>query len=166
MIRVLQNKNEFVNLFIFKWKSVEKVNFGDTLMGPNWKAQTIKKIYHIPMKKWYICWFNWQKPFFTTTHPFMTLDGLKSLNPEWTMQESPWLKITLMKVWDTLVKKDWFEKILSINCELTWWITVYDFGIDDTKLFYANWYLTHNVNWKVIWKLFMTPSVYAIENKK
>ncbi len=137
----------------------------DTLMWPNGEAQTIRKLYHIPMEQWYICGVNGDASFFTTTHPFMTLDWRKSVNPEWTMQESPWLMVTAMMVWDYLVKDNWFERITSIDCEMTGDIMVYDFWLNDTKSFYANGYLTHNVDRKAIQHVLGEPA-YAIAQVK
>ncbi len=160
-IAVCLTKWTKIQLWDGTMKNVENITRKDTLMWPNGEAQTIEKLYHIPMEQWYICGVNGDDSFFTTTHPFMTLEWRKSVNPEWTMQESPWLMVTTMQIWDYLVKDNWFERITSIDCEMTGNIMVYDFWINDTKSFYANGYLTHNVDVGIIIREFISDPVYA-----
>ncbi len=91
--------------------------------------------------------FNGSGNFFVTpTHPFMTTDGWKSLDPEGTKKETPDLDVSLLQVGDTLLQKEdkqvVLEKLDVIQAETT----VYNFGLNGSHDFFADNYLVHNVN--------------------
>ena len=123
-------------------KNIEDVLLGEKLRDGESKTVNVKKL--LVSDYWGdIHSINGGPYFFTPNHPFMTLDGWKSLAPEATQKESPGLKVTQLKKGDILVKKSGLELILSIDTKITE-EKVYNFELDGSHSYMADEYKVHN----------------------
>jgi len=82
--------------------------------------------------------------FFTPNHPFLTLDGWKSLEPGKSMKESPGLIVSMMRVGDVLIKTDGYEVIMSLD-SIHATEKVYNFSVSGLHEYVANEYAVHNL---------------------
>lgn len=136
------------------FKNIENVTAYDSLMTSN-GSQRVMKRYNIPYKG-LVYAFNGDGHYFVTpTHPFMTTEGWKSLDPEGTRKESKGIQVTLLKLGDTLILRDNKIKILTQLDSKEVSTMVYNFGINGTHDFYADNYLVHNVDMGIILKAFV-----------
>ena len=126
-------------------KDIREIQSGEMITSSQGGEMVMKK-YEIPYSGDLYA-FNGSGNFFVTpTHPFMTTDGWKSLDPEGTKKETPDLDVSLLQVGDTLLQKEdkqvVLEKLDVIQAETT----VYNFGLNGSHDFFADNYLVHNVN--------------------
>ena len=126
-------------------KDIAEIQSGEMITSSQGGEMVMKK-YEIPYSGDLYA-FNGSGNFFVTpTHPFMTTDGWKSLDPEGTKKETPDLDVSLLQVGDTLLQKEdkqvVLEKLDVIQAETT----VYNFGLNGSHDFFADNYLVHNVN--------------------
>ncbi len=125
------------------FKNIENVNDKETLMTSSGQHKILKR-YSIPFKG-YLYAFNGDGNYFvTSSHPFMTTDGWKSIDPIATKRESPNLKVSKLSVGDTLIKEDGSKILLSSFDKKYSETTVYNFQIEGTHDYYANGYWVHN----------------------
>lgn len=130
-------------------KSIEDVTTDDILLTSSGKEEVMKR-YHIPYTGLIFAFNGDENYFVTPTHPFMTTDGWKSLDPEGTRKESPDIEVSLLAVGDTLVMHNNETKTLTQLDSKEVTTTVYNFGVNGTHEFYADGYLVHNVDTKPI----------------
>lgn len=129
-------------------KNIEDVM--DDLLMTSSEPQKVLKKYTIPYTG-LVYAFNGDGNYFVTpTHPFMTIDGWKSLDPEGTRRESPGIEVFLLTLGDTFIMKDNQTKNLTQLDSKEISATVYNFGVNGTHEFYADNYLVHNVDTKPI----------------
>ncbi len=127
------------------YKNIEAVTLEDTIMtsgGP----QEVMKAYRIKYKGLLYAFNGSDKYFVTPTHPFMTPDGWKSLDPEGTRKESKGIVVSQLTVGDTLIMKDGSVTELTSLDSIYGETMVYNFGVNGTHDFYADNYLVHNVD--------------------
>lgn len=126
------------------FKNIEEIHEGDQVLNSKGQPEAVVglKSYAYTGK---IYGFNGMTPFFTPNHPFMTLGGWKSLDPEQSMKESGGDIVTMMKVGDILMKKDGtFEVIYSLDAiEVN--EPVYNFEVTGSHEYIANDYIVHNI---------------------
>ncbi len=125
-------------------KNIEDVAFDDVLKGSTGDNPVMKR-YVIPYRG-LVYSFNGGDYFVTPTHPFMTTAGWKSFDPAGTRQESPTLEVSELKRGDVLVKIDGEMEILETFDSKYMETTVYNFGLNGSRDFYADGYLNHNVD--------------------
>jgi hypothetical protein len=123
-------------------KNIEDIHLGDKLLDSDGNEVTVIKL--LP-KDYYgdIYSINGGPYFFTPNHPFLSLDGWKSLSPDETKKESPDLAVTKLKVGDVLLKKDGIEIIMSLDSRPTA-EKVYNFMLDGSHTYLADDYKVHN----------------------
>jgi hypothetical protein len=127
------------------YKKIETVGSSDFLMSSQGPERVMKR-YHIPYKG-LVYAFNGDGHYFVTpTHPFMTTEGWKSLDPAGTRRESPGIKVTKLEIGDSLVLLGNTTKVLTQLDSKEISTTVYNFGVNGTHDFYADNYLVHNVD--------------------
>ncbi len=80
--------------------------------------------------------------FFTANHPFLTTQGWKSLDPVLSSKESG-IKVTMLKVGDTLLKKDGYEVIKTLDYKHSK-EKVYNFTVSDSHEYIAEDFAVHN----------------------
>ncbi len=129
-------------------KNIQDVVVGDRLADGVGGVNTVQELFHIPYKGNIHSFNDQDEAFFTTTHPFFTTEGWKSLDPAQSMVESPELEVSLLEVGDTIIMQDGsFVTIKKINTEFTkeW---VYNFRLDGSKQYVADGYIVHNTELK------------------
>jgi hypothetical protein len=123
-------------------KNIEDIEVGDKLIDVDNKIVTVKTL----LPRDYlgdIYSINGGPYFFTPNHPFLSLDGWKSIDPTATKKESPELKVTKLRVGDVLLKKNGIEAILTLDTKPTR-EKVYNFELDGSHTYLADDYWVHN----------------------
>ena len=125
-------------------KNIENVEIGEEILGQNGANKVID--YDRPKlgnRKLYS--FNGGKAFVTAEHPFMTLEGWKSIDPNETLKENPNLTVGILNIKDTVITDSESITIESIEIhEGNEEDTVYNFNLDGDYTYYADGYLVHN----------------------
>ncbi|MFL5785994.1 MAG: Hint domain-containing protein, partial [Bacteriovoracaceae bacterium] len=124
-------------------QSIEAILKDEDVTDRSHKSRNVNKIWKIPYKG-NIYGINGGRHFFTPNHPFMTLDGWKSLAPAASMKESPGIKVTKLKVGDILIKRTGLEVIYSLDATYVD-DYVYNLTVDETHEYFADDYLVHNI---------------------
>lgn len=133
------------------YKNIEAVTLEDSIMtsgGP----QEVMKAYHIKYKGLLYAFNGNGNYFVTPTHPFMTPQGWKSLDPAGTRKESKGIIVSQLAVGDTLIMKDGKTMKLTQLDSKVGETMVYNFGVNGTHDFYADNYLVHNVDMGIIFQ--------------
>jgi hypothetical protein len=125
-------------------KNIEDVKIGDEILAQNGINKVID--YDRPLlgdRKLYS--FNNGKPFVTSEHPFMTIDGWKSINPIATFEENPDLNVETLNITDVILTQ--FDPITIENIDIHDGNAdqlLYNFILDGDHTYYADGYLVHN----------------------
>lgn len=130
-------------------KNIEEIDFDENLLTSK-ESQAVLKKYVIPYTGLVYAFNGDENYFVTPTHPFMTTEGWKSLDPEGTKRESPGLEVTLLSLGDTFIMYDNQTKNLTQLDSKEISTKVYNFGVNGTHEFYADNYLVHNVDTAII----------------
>ncbi len=130
-------------------QNIEDIKVGDKLLAREGVINTVQERFVIDYE-WSLFSFNdTEHYFFTDSHPFLTKEGIwKSMNPRLSMQESPGLHVELLQVWDTVVLEDRELYLFNIWEKKNQSQTVYNFRLDGTHEYIADWYIVHNVEVK------------------
>jgi|GEM_PF-6223501 len=132
-----------ISMFDGSKKAIEDVNLGDELIDVRGNKVTADELvrynYNGPVYS-----INGGPYFFTPNHPFLTLDGWKSLEPGKSMKESPGLIVSMMRVGDVLIKTDGYEVIMSLD-SIHATEKVYNFSVSGLHEYVANEYAVHNL---------------------
>jgi cysteine-rich repeat protein len=125
-------------------KNIEDVQIGDILKGEKTNNKVLA--FHRPPKSEGIIYgFNGEKPFVTEEHPFKTIDGWKSLNPNKTEQENIGIEVTQLSVGDTLITETGKIYVSSIESKKVPEATpLYNFSLSGDRTYFADGYLVHN----------------------
>ena len=123
-------------------KNIEDILVGDKLLDGQNKVVTVQKLIPLPYSG-EIFAINGGGYFFTPNHPFLTVDGWKSLDPIASMKETPDLKVSKMKVGDILIKRNGMELVISLDSIPTN-EKVYNFELDGSHEYVADEYVVHN----------------------
>lgn len=125
-------------------KPIQDIQVGELVQGST-MINTVEKPYVISHFEGYIYGFNELEPFFTDSHPFMSTDGWKAINPDSAKRENPGLEVSKLEVGDTLILKNSLVKIEKISSN---WQKqpVYNLELTGTMDFYANGFLVHNTD--------------------
>ena len=108
--------------------------------------QEVMKTYRIAHEGKLYAFNNSGNYFVSGTHPFMTTEGWKSVNPEGTRRESPGIQVSALRVGDNLVLHGGRYMTLTSLDSISTSTIVYNFGINGTHDYYADDYLVHNVS--------------------
>ena len=127
------------------YKDIKDVQIGESLqssVGPEivmkkYAIDYVGKLYKIN---------NSSEYFVSDSHPFMTTEGWKSFDPAKTLLESPTLEVSKLQLGDTLIKEGGIQEVLESFDFIETNETVYNFGLNGTRDFYADGYLVHNVD--------------------
>jgi hypothetical protein len=124
-------------------KNIQDVKFGDVLKGEKTNNKVLG--FHQPKLNGKLYSFNGGRYFVTEEHPFKTIDGWKSINPDKTKKENIGIMVTELKVGDTLIADNGLVKIKTINSKSASSDTsLYNFILDGDHTYYADGYLVHN----------------------
>ena len=124
-------------------KNIQDVKIGDVLKG----EKTDNKVlgFHRPELDGKLYSFNGGRYFVTEEHPFKTTNGWKSINPKKTEKENIGIKVTELKVGDTLITATGHVLLKTIKSKVGKDDTpLYNFKLDGDHTYYADGYLVHN----------------------
>lgn len=131
-----------IHLYGGETKNIEDVKVGDLLVdhkGSPAEVQTLITYSH----QGEVYSINGGPYFFTPNHPFLSTDGWKSLDPAKTMQESPELKVSKLKVGDILLKRNGHEVVKTLDARPSN-EKVYNFTLNNSHEYIADDYAVHN----------------------
>ena len=125
--------------------NIEDVKVGDVVLTTN---QTVDGVVTDVMK--HELWqqtlrsINGSKPFVTESHPFMTTEWWKSMNPELSKSVIS-EDVSLLEIGDVLVTENGYEVVKS----LVWMSApvdtpIYNITVSGDHVYYADGYLVHN----------------------
>ena len=125
-------------------KDIAQIHIRDVVMtsgGP----QKVMVVYHIPYKGLLYAFNGSNNYFVTPSHPFMTAEGWKSIDPATTKRESPDLVVGALKVGDSVLREDGSVQTITALDSIATNTTVYYFDVNGTHDYYADEYWVHNV---------------------
>jgi hypothetical protein len=125
------------------FKSIENVRVGDRVRGAGGGVNRVTKLFKIPHQGAKYA-FNGGKAFFTDSHPFLSAQGWKSLNPVLSSKESPGLAVLSMNAGDVLLTRNGSFRIHSIESVVSQ-AMVYNFRTDGDHSYLADGYKVHNI---------------------
>lgn len=124
-------------------KSIEDILKGDIVISEGNKVEVATATMSFRYKG-LIYGINGGRTFFTPNHPFLTLEGWKSLNPQVSMREIPGLKVTLLEEGDVILRRDGIEQVYFLNSS-PFEGRVYNFSVTGSHSYIAEDYVVHNV---------------------
>jgi hypothetical protein len=124
-------------------KTIEDVLLGEKVHDGSYKNQNVQKLWKLPYKG-PVYGVNGGRHFFTPNHPFMTVDGWKSLKPDVSMREIPGIHVSMLKVGDILVTKNGYEPVYALD-SIEVDDFVYNLSISESHEYFADDYLVHNI---------------------
>ncbi len=131
-----------ITLFGGEKKNIEDVVVGDSLVdhkGVEAKVESLKRYAY----EGQVYSINGGPFFFTPNHPFLTATGWKSLHPKKSMEESPGLVVTKLKMGDVLLKKNGVEVLRTLDAKEVNEI-VYNFTVSGSHEYIADDFAVHN----------------------
>lgn len=131
-----------IHMFGGEQKNIEDVVVGDELSDFKGNSVKVVSLMRIPYSG-EIYSINGGDYFFTPNHPFLTTKGWKSLDPVTSMKDAPNLYVTKLKVGDTLIKKNGYEFVRSLDAKVTN-ETVYNFEVSGSHEYIADDFAVHN----------------------
>jgi hypothetical protein len=135
--------NTVVTLSDGRKEDIQDVKVGDILKGETTNNKVLGL--HRPTLDGKLYSLNGGRYFVTEEHPFKTLTGWKSINPTKTLTENIGVKVTELKVGDTLITDKGQVLLKSINSKEGKENTgLYNFILDGDHTYYADGYLVHN----------------------
>lgn len=125
-------------------KNIQDVKLGDVLKGEKTNNTVIG--FHQPKLGSKLLYsFNGGRYFVTAEHPFKTIDGWKSINPELTLSENIGITVTPLKIGDTLITDHGNVVLKTIDSKSDSSDTqLYNFLLTGDHTYYADGYLVHN----------------------
>ncbi len=131
-------------------KNIESIDIGEDLSGANDSSNKVEKLHVIPYSGDVYAFNGSGHYFFTPSHPFMTTNGWKSIDPQMSKEENPSLEVSVLNVGDILIKQgDKKEEVVSLE-KITMETTVYNFKVSGDSSYHADGYLVHNAPTKRI----------------
>jgi hypothetical protein len=132
----------------FTTKSIESVVIGDSVISKTGKANKVIKLHHHPMEDRWLFKVN-ESLEMTDSHPILTTQGWKSLNPEKTREIHPDLVIAgKLNLGDSVRKYDNFqqfyvEEVKTLAKRKTL-IPVFNLDVDGDDTFIVDNFVVHN----------------------
>ena len=124
-------------------KNIEQVKVGDRVRSATGGINTVMKLHVIPHRGLKYA-FNDHHYFVSSSHPFLTEFGWKSMNPGLTLRESPGLLVSQLSEGDVVLTRLGSIRIHTILAERNA-STVYNFTTDGDHTYLANGYKVHNL---------------------
>ena len=132
----------------FTTKNIESVVIGDSVISKTGKANKVIKLHHHPMEDRWLFKVN-ESLEMTDSHPILTTQGWKSLNPEKTREIHPDLVIAgKLDIGDSVKKYDntqqfYVEEVASLAKRKTL-IPVFNLDVDGDDTFIVDNFVVHN----------------------
>jgi hypothetical protein len=126
-------------------KNIEEVQIGEKLLGANGSTNTVLAYQRPILENDVLYSINDKNYFVTASHPFMTTEGWKSINPAATHQEMPSFDVAPLQIGDVLITSQGNTTITSLSTSVPMaQVQLYNFVVDGNHTYYANNYLVHN----------------------
>ena len=123
-------------------KNIELLKKGDKVMSSS--GETVVEKIHKYTTEEAVYSLNGSRYFVTGSHPFMTLGGWKSFHPENTRRKVPEIKVSQLKIGDTLLRENGESELLEKFDSINGTHEVYNLRVKGTHDFYADGYWVHN----------------------
>ena len=124
-------------------RSIEQIKVGDRVRSATGGVNTVMKLHVIPHQGLKYA-FNDHHYFVSSSHPFLTEFGWKSMNPGLTLRESPGLLVSQLSEGDVVLTLAGSVRIHTIRAERNA-STVYNFTTDGNHTYVADGYKVHNL---------------------
>ena len=123
-------------------KDISLIRVGDRVRSATGSVNTVEKLFVISHHglKYGI---NGGKPFFTASHPFLSEQGWKSLEPMVSVRENPGLLVSQLSEKDVVLTENGSIRIHSITAKNSP-ETVYNFRTDGDHTYIADGFKVHN----------------------
>ena len=129
-------------------KPIEDVETGDILLGQDGSFNTVLSYDRSMLEDRHLYAFNGKDPFVTSEHPFMTLSGWASINPDALVNKDKKLYDELqpdvIDIGSAMVKLDGIEVVETLQEFKSENQQLYNFSLDGNHTYFANGYLVHN----------------------
>ena len=123
-------------------KNIELLKKGDKVMSSS--GETVVEKIHKYTTEEAVYSLNGSRYFVTGSHPFMTLGGWKSFHPENTRRKVPEIKVSQLKIGDTLLRENGESELLEKFDSINGTHEVYNLRVKGSHDFYADGYWVHN----------------------
>ena len=133
-------------------RAIESLKPGDSIWAGNGKSNEVQALIVIKHEGKKFAFNGDGNYFVTESHPFLTTQGWKSLNPKASRKEVRGLKVSLLGVDDEILTVDSKVRINRIQYR-TNNQTVYNLMVDGDHEYFANGYRVHNKNLAPGWTL-------------
>lgn len=125
--------------------TIDKIRVGDKVRSAFGAINNVVSVEKVSLAGRKLFAFNGEKPFFTAEHPFLTLDGWKSLNPTATREEHGFVVDGRLGKGDLVLLHGQWIKIDSFNTQQEYTAKeVYNLILDGDHSYIANGYGVHN----------------------
>ena len=123
-------------------KNIELLKKGDKVISSG--GETVVEKIHKYSTEEAVYSLNGSRYFVTGSHPFMTLGGWKSFHPENTRRKVPEIKVSQLKIGDTLLRENGESELLEKFDSINGTHEVYNLRVKGSHDFYADGYWVHN----------------------
>ena len=123
-------------------KNIELLKKGDKVISSS--GETVVEKIHKYTTEEAVYSLNGSRYFVTGSHPFMTLGGWKSFHPENTRRKVPEIKVSQLKIGDTLLRENGESELLEKFDSINGTHEVYNLRVKGSHDFYADGYWVHN----------------------
>jgi len=123
-------------------KAIERVRVGDSVRAAGGGVNRVEKLFVIPSRGLKYS-FNGGKFFVTASHPFLTEQGWKSLDPMGSVRENPGLRVTQLSEGDVVLTRAGSIRLHSVRAAESE-ETVFNFRTDGDHSYIADGYKVHN----------------------
>lgn len=124
-------------------KDIDMIVVGDVVKTKD-QDEPVRQLYTIPYTGNLYAFNNSEHYFVSSSHPFMTKDGWRSIDPAETAKESK-LVVEQLVVGDEILRQDGsFLPVTSIIGK-PFETTVYNFDVNNSHAYFADGYYAHNV---------------------
>jgi hypothetical protein len=124
-------------------RPIQDLRVGDVVLTSQGTAP-VKKVLRVPHDGPLYAFNGSGKYFVTSSHPFMTEDGWKSIDPEATKRTNPDLAVSKLNVGDVLIGEHGEKILLKQIDQKVLRTTVYNMEVGRSNEYYADGYLVHN----------------------
>lgn len=127
------------------YQAIQDIKVGDELKAVNGDTNTVLSLLRPKLGHQDIYSINGQNAFFTANHPFLTIDGWKSIDPDTTKKEIPDLKVSKLTTGDVIITDQGKIFINSLSAVPSASSTLlYNFELDGDHTYFANGFAVHN----------------------
>ncbi|MBF0122718.1 MAG: InlB B-repeat-containing protein [Candidatus Omnitrophica bacterium] len=123
---------------------IESLKAGDVLLGSKGARNKVMDLVVLPRAERKVYSFNGGRYFVTESHPFMTTDGWKAMNPRAAHQVNLQLEIGQLKTGDKFVTRNGLIRLEKIEFKTVKDSVVYNPVLDGSHDYFADGFMVHN----------------------